>query len=139
MLEHVHALQVPLSDRVDRGDDREHGDDDAGDEERDPRPGREAGPASVQPQPAVQEECDRDEATADHERLERPGAPEVLGREHGTHGGRLADVQSAGADGARGCPAGADRAFHVHVPDAGEVGARPVDRADRAGEVGAVA
>ena len=30
--------------------------------------------------------ADRDEAAAEHERLERPGAPEVLGREHGTHG-----------------------------------------------------
>ena len=101
VLEHVDALQVALADRVDRGDDREDGDDDPGDEEWDPRPGREARLAAVQPQPAVEEEPDRDQSGADHEGLERPGTPEILGREHGTHGRRLARSAQARARTAR--------------------------------------
>ena len=88
VLEHVHALQIPLPDRVDRGDDREHGHEHAGHEERDPRPRCEVGTAPAQPSPAVQEERDRDQAAADHDRLERPGAPQVLGREHRVHAKR---------------------------------------------------
>ena len=154
VLQHVDALQVALADRVDRRHDREHGHEHAGDEERDPRPGREARAAAVEPQPAVQEERDRDDAAADHERLERPRAPEVLGREQGAHTVRLtASRQACGrllghARRDRKPPvrlgeyrvcrraARADRALHVHVADAGEVGARPVDGPDGPGQVG---
>jgi len=91
VLQHVYALQVALADRVDRRHDREHRHEHARDEERDARPRRAARPAPVQSQPAVQEERDRDNPAADHERLERPRAPQVLRREQGAHTVRLDD------------------------------------------------
>ena len=49
----------------------------------------------AEPSPAVDEERDRDEAAADHDGLERPGTPQVLGRERSTHERRLARVSRA--------------------------------------------
>ena len=64
-----------------------------GDENDDPHCVAHAG-AEQEPeepaQPAVEEEPDRDQSDTDHEGLERPGPPEIFGREHGTHGVRLA-------------------------------------------------
>ena len=70
VLEHVDALEVPLADRVDRRDDREHGTITPATKSGNPRPGREVGAAPMETRPAVEEECDRDEAAADHDRLD---------------------------------------------------------------------
>ena len=51
-----------------------------GEEERDPRPRRAARPAPVEASPAVEEERDRDRRAGQHDRVERPRGPEVVGR-----------------------------------------------------------
>ena len=84
VLEHVRRLEVLLGDRVERRDDPDHDDRHACAEERDARPGRKRCPSSVKAAPAVEEEGDRDCGEPEHERVERPRAPEVLAC-HGLH------------------------------------------------------
>ena len=139
VLEHVHALQVPLADRVDRRDDREHRHDHAG--------RRRAGSASTVRgrRGAGAAAASRGGRTRSRRGRRRARAAGTTRRATGSrsrarHPRRQASVcQPRDEDGPRSCPAGANRSLHVHVPDAGEVGARPVDRADGRGQVGAVA
>ena len=88
VLEHVGRLEVLLGDRVERREEAHEQDGDPGEEERDSRPRRELGAASVESSPAPEEERDRDRRRRQHERVERPRGPEVVGRSRPERGHR---------------------------------------------------